>query len=331
MSKSVRPFGPRARDELAALSTARLWAGELPPAPPYVQPSPPGRAWDLDGQAVFVRHIAGPVDRPSTWYLHGLDGSSRNWDRLAAVLADATSGFAPDLPGTGGSDPPARDDFSIGTEVRLVAELIQRAGGEPVHLVGNSRGGVIAVFLAASMPHLVRSLTLISPAVPDFRLVGERGADPRLALVLIPGSTGPVVRRLSRLTPTDHARALAVTCFGEPDALNEEDLAAAQADFEARDKLPWTRSATVKSLRSLLYAQLRPGRWSFAAAARRIRVPTLVIWGTRDRLVDARLAKPTADLFAESRLLLLPRTGHVAQMERPHAVARAMLAMWEDV
>jgi pimeloyl-ACP methyl ester carboxylesterase len=82
-------------------------------------------------------------------------------------------------------------------------------------------------------------------------------------------------------------------------------------------------------LRSLIRAQLRVGRWSFAAAARSVRVPVLVVWGTRDRLVDVRLARRTADAFADARLLVLARTGHVAQMERPATTARAMIGLWQ--
>jgi pimeloyl-ACP methyl ester carboxylesterase len=258
-----------------------------------------------------------------------LEGSSRNWSRLAAVLAGRSVGHAPDLPGSGMSPPPRRR-YSIAADARLVARLIESAGEGAVHLVGNSRGGVVATVLAAEFPQLVRTLTLISPAVPDFRVFGERGANVQLALVMLPGATGPVRRLLESVTPEDRARGLALTCFGEPEALSLEDLAAVAADSAERRSSPWAADDVVRSLRSLIRAQLRPGRWSLATAARTVTQPTLVVWGTRDRLVDCRLAQRTAAAFADSRLLMLARTGHVAQMERPVEVARAMLALWED-
>jgi pimeloyl-ACP methyl ester carboxylesterase len=199
-----------------------------------------------------------------------------------------------------------------------------------VHLVGNSRGGLVATVLAAEFPQLVRTLTLISPAVRDFRVVGERGAAVQLALVMLPGAIGPVRRLLDSVTPEDRARALALTCFGEPDALSVEDLAMAAADSAERRSTPWATEDVVRSLRSLIRAQLRPGRWSLTAAAQSVTQPTLVVWGTRDRLVDCRLAQRTTASFADSRLLMLARTGHVAQMERPTEGARAMLALWAD-
>lgn len=324
-----RRFGPRPRDDRAALSTARLAAGEFPAAPPYTDPPPDGRTVTIGGLDVFVRSVAGPARATPTWFVHGLEGSSRNWDRLAAVLAGRSAGFAADLPGSGLSAP-RRGRYSVAADARLLARLIALSDRGPVHLVGNSRGGIVATVLAAAFPRLVRTLTLISPAVPDFRVFGERGASARLALVMVPGAMGPVTRMLDAIAPEDRARALAHLCFGEPEALTEADLAAATADLAARRSAPWSSEDAVRSLRSLIRAQLRPGRWSLAAAARSVTRPTLVVWGTRDRLVDCRLARRTAAAFADSRLLMLERTGHVAQMERPGAVARAMVALWED-
>ncbi len=327
MSAISSSFGPRPRDELAAWTTAPLADRELAPIPGYAEPSPPGRVHLVGGAGVYVRRTGGP-DRPHAWYIHGLEGASGNWDRLAAALSTQATGFAPDLPGSGRSDPPPSGRYSLTAEADLVARLIEDVSGQPVHLVGNSRGGVVATFLAARHPQLVRTLTLISPAVPDLRLVGERGADPRLALVMLPGMLGAAERRLAAVGSADRARGMAAACFGEPDMLTADDLLAAEQEFARRAGLPWTRVATIRSLRSLIRAQLRLGRFSFAAAARSVRVPVLVVWGARDRLVDVRLAPRTADHFADARLLVLARTGHVAQMERPADTARAMVAMW---
>lgn len=329
MSIHPRRFGPAPRDHLASQTTARLADVTLPPAPAFTAAAPHGRTITEGGLDIFLRSVPGPAGATPTWYIHGLEGSSRNWDRLAAVLAGVSAGYAPDLPGSGSSAPP-RHPFSVADDARLVARLIERSGGRPVHLVGNSRGGVVATVLAAQYPELVRTLTLISPAVPDFRVVGERGASARLALVMLPGAMGPLTRLLDSFAPDDRARGLALTCFGEPEKLSAEDIAAAAADVAAHQTAPWASENAVRSLRSLIWAQLRPGKWSLATAARSVTRPTLVVWGTRDRLVDCRLARRTASAFADSRLLMLERTGHVAQMERPVLVARAMVALWED-
>ena len=72
----------------------------------------------------------------------------------------------------------------------------------------------------------------------------------------------------------------------------------------------------------------RPARslWSIVP---KLTMPTLVVWGTEDKLVTVRKAPRLARALPHGRLLVLPRTGHVAQMERPVTVARAVLGMWE--
>jgi alpha-beta hydrolase superfamily lysophospholipase len=68
--------------------------------------------------------------------------------------------------------------------------------------------------------------------------------------------------------------------------------------------------------------------WRTAA---RITAPTLVIGGRQDMLVDVRVAGQVARAIPDSRLLMLDGVGHVAQMEVPHVVARAVLGMLDEV
>ena len=106
-------------------------------------------------------------------------------------------------------------------------------------------------------------------------------------------------------------------CFGHPELITEEDYAVAAAEHTWRAALPWTYSATVGTLRGLMASYLRRGPLSFAAAAAGVSAPTLVVWGTRDRLVDVRLSQRAAAALPASDLLVLAECGHVAQMEDP--------------
>ena len=324
-------FGPAPRDELADLSTARLSTAPLPSPPAMAAPAAPGEFEIVDGRGVYIRRVEGPEGATPAWYIHGLGGSSTNWSRLAAVLSATNPGYIVDLPGSGRSDPPPRGRYSVTDDADLVAALIRRVSGGPVHLLGNSMGGVMATALATRHPDLVSSLTLVSPAVPDLRLVRDRGADARLAVVMVPGITSAAERRLAAIDAMARARGMAVMCFGHPELVTESDLEVAAADLAWRAGLPWAVRSTIFSLRALIRTYLRPGRWSFAAAARSVRVPTLIIWGTRDRMVDVRLAGPTCALFPDGRLLIVAGAGHVAQMEDPGLTAAAVTALWEDV
>jgi pimeloyl-ACP methyl ester carboxylesterase len=68
--------------------------------------------------------------------------------------------------------------------------------------------------------------------------------------------------------------------------------------------------------------------WRIAA---HITAPTLVIGGRQDRLVDIRVPPTVAKAIPDSRLLILDQVGHVAQMEVPRIVARAAIALLDEV
>jgi pimeloyl-ACP methyl ester carboxylesterase len=188
-------------------------------------------------------------------------------------------------------------------------------------------GGVIATALAARHPELAATLTLISPAVPDLRLTRDRGADPLLALLLLPGTTRPALRRLGSIGSAARARGMGALCYGDPTLLTDADYQVAATELEWREHVPWAHRSTIGALRALLRSYFRRSGsfWTDAAA---VDVPTLVIWGTRDRLVDVRLAERTAAAFAHSSLLVLRGVGHTAQMEAPSPTARAVAQLW---
>lgn len=336
------PAGPD-REYVAAASDARLADDRLPPAPPIAGPPAPGRFEVIDDRGLYLREIpatgtaatnpSAPVTEsvPVTLYIHGLAGSSTNFDSLGTVLAGHTRGFSVDLPGFGRSDPPPGGRYSLVGDADLLARLLDRISPDtPVQVVGNSLGGMVALALASRHPDRVSTLSLISPAVPDLRLTTDRGADPRLALLMAPGTLAMATRRLSSIGPVARARGMAALCYGDPGVLTDQDIETAAADLSWRFTLPWGHAATVLALRSLMRSYLRAGRWSFRSAAARVTAPTLVVWGTKDRLVDAALAIPTAAAFADHRLLVLPGLGHVAQMEDPVTTGRAVLALWQD-
>ena len=320
--------GPPARDDLAEWTTATLDQGELGPIPPLAQPAPAGRTHLILGGGVHVRRQPGPAGATPVWYVHGLGGSSTDWTRLSAVLASRATGYSLDLPGSGRSDPPPGGRYSPQVDARVVAATIERVGDGPVHLVGNSYGGVVVTEVAAGWPHLVRTLTVLAPAVPDLRLTGDRGADPRLGMLLMPGTAGLAYQRLGSIAPTARARGMGELCFGRPEVVTEQDYALAAREHAWRARLPWVYESMIGNLRGLMSSYLRTGQRSFAAVAGRITVPTLVVWGTRDRLVDVRLSRRAAAAYPDAQLLVIAGCGHVPQMEEPETTARAMLAHW---
>ena len=322
--------GPLDRDELAEWTNIELSDRELGQVPQLAGPPPDGWTELLDGRGVYLRRQPGPLEATPVWFIHGLGGASTDWTRLAAALAPSATGYSPDLPGSGRSDPPPAGRYSPGADADLVAKAIRQVTGGPVHVVGNSYGGVVATLLAADNPDLVRTLTVISPAIPDLRLTSDRGADPRLGLLLVPGTAGMAYQRLASIPPMARARGMGELCFGHPELISDEDYRVSAAEHTWRAALPWTYSSTVGTLRGLMAGYLRRGPSSFTAAAARVRAPTLVVWGTRDRLVDVRLSRRAAAAYPRAKLLVLAECGHVAQMEAPTSTARGILTLWQQ-
>jgi pimeloyl-ACP methyl ester carboxylesterase len=302
------------------------------------------------GGEVFVRHTPwrGPVSadggtageppadapRERALYVHGLGGASTNWTDLAGLLAVRFDGYALDLPGFGLSAPPSR--YSMQRHVRAVVDVLEwivaRPGpgqGEPVHLVGNSLGGLVSVWVAARRPDLVATLTLISAAMPVYRV--PAAFDRVITLVLLPGVPALAERRLAGVRPEERVRGLIQMCFGDPRRVPPQRLEEAVEEMRQRDEQPWAGQALTRSLRGLMTSYLRMGRANAWRMARSVQAPSLVVWGDRDRLVDPLLAPRLAAALPDSRLQVLAGVGHLAMLEAPEPTARAVLALAEDV
>ncbi|WP_018684084.1 alpha/beta fold hydrolase [Actinokineospora enzanensis] len=313
----------------APLTRVPLSTAEIPAVDPARQPWP-GEVIESAGVRLHVRRT--PGEGPVTAvYVHGLGGSATNWTDLAAGLAGRAPGIAVDLPGFGRTEPPEGYTYALDAHADVLATWLRGLDLGPVHLLGNSMGGAIAVLLAARNPDLVRTLTLVSPAVPDLRPLVSRISDRRIPLAFLP-VVGPRVRRsLAMLTPHERALQMLNLCYADPASVSPDQLAVATAEYAERAGQRWAGPALALSTVGLIRAWFTTGVRSLWRAVRQVQAPTLVIWGSDDRLMTVRKAPRTARLIPRARLLVLPRTGHVAQMERPTTVARAVLGLWEAV
>jgi pimeloyl-ACP methyl ester carboxylesterase len=283
----------------------------------------PARTVSVAGVDLHVRDVPGAAkDLPPALFVHGLGGSSLNWTALGLLLNDTVRGIAPDLPGFGRT--PLSGAAGINEQTDVLIELMEREFDQPVHVFGNSMGGATSVALAARRPDLVASLTLISPALPHPRASASAlwftaVATPRLGRV--------VLERTRRLPFDRRFQASMAMVFGDPRSLPPEVRAAYEAELRRRDTDPWGMQAMVDGARSILRSSLTPPRRSLWADAARVECPVLLIYGGKDRLVDARIRTKAQSSFPNARLLYLPKSGHVAQMEHPEQVERAFRQM----
>jgi pimeloyl-ACP methyl ester carboxylesterase len=258
--------------------------------------------------------------------VHGLEGSSRNWTDLMDLLRPALACDAVDLPGHGDSPPRPDNNYGITALAQTLAQTIERRGRGPVHLMGNSYGGAVCVRLAATRPELIRSLTLISPALPDPR---PRLDLARFPLMTIPGVGERLLRQMSQVPPENRVADVIATCYADPSRFPRSRFATEVAELTRRDTLGHAAATLVGCVRALTAETLRIARWSAWRDAARIEAPALVIYGREDRLVDPRNAGRAAHAFRNGRIVVMPRTGHVAHMEHPEAVAAEISQLLE--
>jgi pimeloyl-ACP methyl ester carboxylesterase len=281
----------------------------------------PGQLLSTSRGPVFVRGDPGAApNRPPILFVHGLGGESLDWVDVAVQLGDLFDCSALDLPGFAHSPPPQDGDLSLDGLASTVAEVARTSNG-PVHLVGVSLGGAVAVRVAAEHPDLVASLTLVAPALPDLR---PRLGSAQLLIALLPFLGPAIVRAIIKADPEWMAKRIYALCYGNPGAVSPQRHARELATLRQRASLDYSPKVYREALRATVTSYLDRGPrrlWMQAAA---VGVPTLVISGGRDRLVSPRVAARAKRTFPDVDVLRLPTAGHVAHLEDPDAVAAAI-------
>ncbi|MBM7437458.1 alpha/beta fold hydrolase [Streptomyces sp. HB132] len=286
------------------------------------------RSVALAGLSLSVRSRPALTTGPApALFVHGLGGSSQNWSALMPLLADTLDCEAVDLPGFGDSPPPDDGNYSVTGHARAVIRLLDAGGRGPVHLFGNSLGGAVATRVAAARPDLVRTLTLISPALPEIRV--QRPAVPT-AMLALPGVASLFARLTRGWTAEQRTRGAMALCYGDPARISDEAFRHAVAEMERRLELPYFWDAMTRSARGIVDAYTLGGQQGLWRQAERVLAPTLLVYGGRDQLVSYRMARKASAAFRDSRLLTLPDAGHVAMMEYPEAVAQAFRELLDE-
>lgn len=315
MSSTESPYVP-ATNVLPKVAPVRVAEGERL------------RSVGLPGITLTVR--SRPPTReglPPALYVHGLGGSSQNWSALMQLHDELVDSEALDLPGFGDSPPPHDGDYSVTGHARAVIRYLDASGRGPVHLFGNSLGGAVATRVSAVRPDLVRTLTLVSPALPEIRV--QRTAVPT-ALLALPGVARLFTRLTEEWTAEQRVRGVTALCYGDPEQVTPEGFRNAVEEMERRLQLPYFWEAMARSARGLVNAYTLGGQHGLWRQAERVLAPTLLVYGGRDQLVSYRMSQHAARAFRDSRLLSLPDAGHVAMMEYPEAVASAFRELLGD-
>ncbi len=253
---------------------------------------------------------------PSIVLIHGLGGSTTNWDAVGTAVARHGRARAIDLPGFGLTPP--RRDFRIETHRDAVIAYLEAVGGDRHTLIGNSTGGLVSEMVAASRPDLVERLILVSPATPPCF------PDPRFdwptAVRLLVQATPWVGEAYGRWflrtnTPSELTRKTMKMVTYKPGRVPMKVIDASVEMATIRKVLPWTATATTRTANSVAMHYARPG--VFAAMIHTITAPTLVIQGLADHIVSPTAVEWMCTLRPDWTLVQLEDTGHTPQMDAP--------------
>ncbi len=275
----------------------------------------------LADRTLAVRESGSAKGEPAI-FIHGLGGSSTNWTDLTGLLADQLDAVAIDLPGFGHTPPPRDGDYTPAGHARSVAALLRDRFDGPAHVFGNSLGGAVAVELAAAEPDLVKSLTLVSPALPEYR---PRFTNIQLPIVSTPGVGAGLFKQYLKRDVAARVRDTIAICFHDPGVVPPHRLTEAIVEAERWGRLPYASDAMRSSLRGLLlgYLTRSANPWRKLGETR---APVLAIYGRADQLVNSAAALRITKYVPGARVVVLPGVGHVAQLERPIEVA----TIWRD-
>ena len=242
-----------------------------------------------------------PKGRPAILLLHGLGANAISWTLQLPPLIHA--GFRPiaaDAPGFGES-PYDGKGWSISRAAGAMAGLLEELKTGPVHVVGLSMGGVIALQFALDFPSLARSLVLVN----TFAVLRPRTPGGWLYFAL---------------------RFVLVHVVGLP----------AQARFVARRIFPLPEQETLRQMlvASVLQSDARAYRAAMRALALynsknrlgEIKAPTLVVTGESDTTVPLNSQKALARGIPGAKHMLIPNAGHAASVDNAGAFNRELLA-----
>ncbi|MEI4272882.1 alpha/beta fold hydrolase [Klenkia sp. LSe6-5] len=249
---------------------------------------------------------------PAVLLLHGIGNSAQTWAGVLDRLAEQHTVIAPDLLGHGDSDKP-RGDYSVAGYANGMRDLLSVLDIERATVVGHSLGGGIAY----QFPERCQRLVLVSSGGlgPELslglRLATLPGAD--LVLDLLTDAPWPLRTGLAALRRAGSA-------LGWQQA---EDLAeAGEALLELRDAE--ARTALLRTLRSVadVHGQAVTSLDRLYLAAE---LPTLVVWGTRDRIIPVAHAHTVARTVRGAQVELFEGAGHWPHLSAPDRFAAVLL------
>ena len=267
---------------------------------------------EVEGRRVRVR-VDGDAHKPPVLLVHGIGRSLEDWDLQYQRLSADHRVIAVDVPGFGFSDRPD-GPITLSAFAKGVLGTVDVLGEtRPLHIVGNSLGGAIAMQILAHRPERVASLALINSA-------GFGSEVTILLRILAMPVIGPLV---SRRTTRAAAGILERACFADPALASRAriDRALAIAGKPHHGQVMLATAVELANARGIR-AGWRRQLAAFAALHPR---PTLIVWGDQDKVLPAHHLDEARRVLPHAESHLLPGIGHMPQIESPDEFAAMLL------
>jgi pimeloyl-ACP methyl ester carboxylesterase len=270
---------------------------------------PPSRFIEVNGMQVHLRD-EGPHDDPAPIVLlHGTSASLHTWQGWAVALRDQRRVIRFDLPGFGLTGPSRDNDYSLAADVLFVRAVMDKLGVQRFVLAGNSLGGLIAWTVAARMPERVERLILVDAAgYPPQSLTTPQVVPLAFRIARIPWLRRLASNTLPRGLVENSLRQL----YGDP-AKVTPDLVDQYSEIARR-----------QGNRDALGRRMDQAKPADLSLLKKIKAPTLILWGGRDRLLPPELAHRFEHDIPGARLVVFDNLGHMPQEEDPERTVAAV-------
>jgi pimeloyl-ACP methyl ester carboxylesterase len=244
---------------------------------------------------------------PVVLLVHGMAGSSATWQHVMPALAQRFTVVAPDLPGHGESGKPRRGEYSLGAHANTLRDLMNVLGHERATFVGQSLGGGVVMQLAYQFPERCERMALVSSG----------GLGPEVN-VLLRALTFPGAEYVFPLVCTPGLRAAGNWVAA---GLHRIGLRAAPAVEEIwRSYASLADTDTRRAFFRTLQAVIDLGGQAVSATDRLYltsQVPTLIVWGSDDKIIPVTHATEAHKAMPGSRLAIFDHVGHFPHCEDP--------------
>lgn len=262
-----------------------------------------------DGLEWHYLRSKGAADKPAVLLVHGFGADSSNWVRFANALEGEFRFIIPDLPGHGDSTATTDMRYDIALQAERLHRLMAELGVPRFHVAGNSMGGAIAIRMAEQQPDRLLSMGLVDAA--GLGIVTKAFDE-----LLQNGGSNPLIPREAEdfFTTLDWA-------MEEPPYM---------PDFFIR-VMGEKKAANAPVADKVWHDISEPGDLDYSEEMlSSIRVPTLIVWGDRDKLLPVESAHRFDDLLPNSRKMILSGIGHVPMAEAPDKTAVFFRTFWME-